>query len=103
MQVEEATEKGHMKQSKQGAQSTKGREEESPQQEQGKKTQYLFATIVEMKGMVYSNLTGKFPRVSSRGMRYIMVFYCYNGNCIKGIPIKNQTEGEFKRAYKHAY
>eukprot|EP00957_Ditylum_brightwellii_P106799 8147806-Ditylum_brightwellii.AAC.1 len=32
-----------------------------------------------------------------------MVVYCYNDNYIEGVPIKNQSEREFQRAYEAVY
>jgi hypothetical protein len=32
-----------------------------------------------------------------------MVCYVYDGNYIEAIPIKNRSEGEFKRAYEYIY
>ena len=33
-------------------------------------------------------------------MKYVMIFYIYDSNYVKGIPIKNFTEDEFLRAYE---
>eukprot|EP00957_Ditylum_brightwellii_P004279 325024-Ditylum_brightwellii.AAC.1 len=59
--------------------------------------------IVDLEGTMHSNQTGKFPQVSNRGMQYVMVFYSYDANYIQGIPTKNRSAGELKRAYAEAY
>ena len=46
---------------------------------------------------------GKFPCTSNLGMKYVMIFYIYDANYIKGIPITNCTEDKFLHAYKEVY
>ena len=36
------------------------------------------------------DLTGRFPKKSSRGNKYIMVVYNYDANYIHGLPLKNR-------------
>eukprot|EP00804_Cyclotella_cryptica_P018674 CCRYP_007185-RA/>CCRYP_007185-RA protein AED:0.41 eAED:0.41 QI:0/0/0/1/0/0.5/2/0/395 len=43
---------------------------------------------------VYSDQTGQFPHVSSRGYRYQMILYHTDSNSIWVEPTKNRTEGE---------
>eukprot|EP00957_Ditylum_brightwellii_P211531 15366289-Ditylum_brightwellii.AAC.2 len=87
--------KGHLNQTRQGIRSTKVKKEATlidilPQQEpDNHKSNYIFETVIEIQGQVYSDQTGYFPRVSNRGMKYIIVFYAYGANYIKGIPIKS--------------
>ena len=38
----------------------------------------------------YIDLTGRFPKRSSRGNQYIIVSYHYDANHIRAIPIKNR-------------
>lgn len=49
-------------------------------------------------GKTYSDLTGRFPVVSSRGNQYIFIMYDYDSNAILAEPIKNRTAGEIVRA-----
>jgi hypothetical protein len=100
LDVEDATIKGHLNQVRQGVRSQT--ETTDPVQHQAK-TNYIFATLADVGGTIYMDQTGRFLRVSSRGMKYIMVCSVYNGNYIKAIPIKNCSEGEFKRAYEYIY
>eukprot|EP00957_Ditylum_brightwellii_P105581 8049606-Ditylum_brightwellii.AAC.1 len=61
------------------------------QEEDNMKTQLAFATTID-EGKIYTNQTGKFPVVSSKGNRYVMVIYAYDANCILVEPMKNRTE-----------
>ena len=115
--IDEATEKGHMSQTRQNVRSTKKRTNgEIPQknemsyedinvkqEEPNERTNDVFIALEDVTGKVYSDQTGKFPRTSSRGMKYIMVFYVYDANYVCGIPLKNRTAEEFLRAYKQMY
>eukprot|EP00957_Ditylum_brightwellii_P188304 14335854-Ditylum_brightwellii.AAC.1 len=67
------------------------------------KTNHVYSTIADIGGMIYTNQTGQFPKVSSRGNWNIMVVYCYDTNCIEGVPIKNRSEREFQQAYEAVY
>eukprot|EP00957_Ditylum_brightwellii_P083468 6345073-Ditylum_brightwellii.AAC.1 len=63
-----------------------------PQQEAGnKKINYVIAIITEIENKVFSDQTGYFPCVNTRGMWYIMVLYAFDDNYIKGIPIKSRA------------
>eukprot|EP00957_Ditylum_brightwellii_P078697 5983785-Ditylum_brightwellii.AAC.1 len=46
---------------------------------------------------------GAFPKVSNKGVRYVMVFYVYDTIYIKGIPIKNRITEEFQPEYEEMY
>ena len=45
---------------------------------------------VEEMMKTYTDLTGRFPRQSSRGNNYIFVAYNYDGNAILAEPIKTE-------------
>jgi hypothetical protein len=49
---------------------------------------------------IYTDKTGRFPVVSSKGNNYIMVLYDYDGNVILAEPIKNRTTVELLRAFQ---
>jgi len=49
------------------------------------------------------DLTGNFPKRSSRGNEYILVGYHYNANHIRGIPIKNQQGPTIKEALEQLH
>ena len=121
--VEDATEMGHMTKSPAGARSTttqskRGRksafhlEQQAaandamalPEQEPGnKKTHLVFMTAKLANDYIASDQTGAYPRTSSRGCKYICVFYIYDANCIKGIPVKSRHSSELLRAYQTIY
>ena len=62
-----------------------------PEQEPGNaKTKFVFMTTQLADGWIASDQTGAFPRVSNRGNKYICVFYIFDANFIKGIPIKSR-------------
>eukprot|EP00957_Ditylum_brightwellii_P032387 2454110-Ditylum_brightwellii.AAC.1 len=86
--IEDATVKEHLKQMRQGISSTQEKyiEPECIQEPKNNKTNHVYATIADLHGVIYTNQMGQFPRVSSRGNRYIMVVYCYDANCIEGVP-----------------
>ena len=45
-----------------------------------KKTNLVFMMVMLADGMIASDQTGPFPRVSNRGHKYIFVFYVYDTN-----------------------
>jgi hypothetical protein len=95
---------GHMDQVRQGIQSTKPATATSPivltancidtnmdavpQEPTNKRTHHVFMTAREVTGSVSSNQSGCFPIMSNHGNAYAALFYVYNPNYIKSIPIK---------------
>jgi hypothetical protein len=65
----------------------------------GLKKHCAYAATVDA-GQIYTDQTGRFPVVPSRGMKYIMVLYEYDGNAIMAKPVKNRTAGELLGAFK---
>ena len=51
----------------------------------------------------YSDQTGKFPITSSRGHKYIFLFYHYDTNNINGIAIKSRNTTDICDAWKTVY
>ena len=101
---------GHLKQCKQGVRSTKvphnsNKEDNNKieQEHNNEKTHQIFIALEDIEGKIHSDQTGKFARTSSRGMKYIMVFYVYDANAIIGHPIRNKTAKEMLEAYKDIY
>ena len=60
-------------------------------------------TTVKAEGLIASDQTGMFPRTSNRGNKYICIFYVYDSNFIKGVPIKSRKKEELLKAYKEMY
>jgi hypothetical protein len=59
----------------------------------GIKTNCIYAATIDA-GQIYTEQTGRFPVVSSKGNKYVMVLYEYDGNAILAEPIKNRTSQE---------
>jgi hypothetical protein len=58
----------------------------------------LYAVVVD-QGQLYTDLTGKFPVLSSKGNSYVMVCDIYDCNYIKVIPMKSRSALEWVKAY----
>ena len=68
------------------------------QEPNNKKTHLVFMLVQKAEGYIASDQMGMFPRTSNRGMKYICVFYIYDPNFIKGIPLKSINKDELLRA-----
>lgn len=95
-----------MKTEKQGLQSTKPKsiynknnaltaEEKdyfpTPERPNNKSNQACCALINPSSTLtICVDLTGRFPKKSSRGNQHVLVGYHYDGNCIHGIPLKDR-------------
>jgi hypothetical protein len=55
------------------------------------------------QGQHYTDLTGKSPVRSSKGNSYVMVFYIYECNYVKVVPIKSRSALEWVKAYDHIH
>jgi hypothetical protein len=92
-----STTKGHLNQQRQNARTTKIKDAQpldpATDQDHGIKTQYIYAATIDA-GQIYIDQTGRFPIVSSRGNKYIMVLYDYDSNVILAKPIKDSTAPE---------
>ena len=53
---------------------------------------------VDVSGQIFSDKNGRFPRVSSRGNRSVIVLYDYDSNAILTEPLRNNTTSELVRA-----
>jgi hypothetical protein len=63
----------------------------------------VYAEIQDLEEHIYTDLTGGFPKTSSRGYNYILVLYDYDGNSIQAEPMKNWSDPEAIRAYTRIY
>ncbi len=54
----------------------------------------ILILVYNAKATMYSDQTGKFPAVSSKGNKYVMVLHDINSNLSWAEPMKNQTGGE---------
>lgn len=104
-----ATAKGHLKQERQGLQSTKQPpsfdESSFPLPTNNKKTNDLVLLLSDQHTFTkaYLDLTGKFPVQSSRGNNYILVVYYHDANAILVQPLKNRNSPTIMDAWQSIY
>jgi hypothetical protein len=70
-----------------------------PDLDQGIKTQFVYAATI-YTCQIYTDQTERFPVVSSKGNKYIMILYDYDSNAILAQPIKDITAPELLRAFQ---
>jgi hypothetical protein len=75
------------------------RSKTEPDPDHGLKTQYVYAATIDAD-QIYTDQTGIFTIVSSKGNKYIMVIYDYDSNAILAQPIKNRTAPELLKAFQ---
>jgi hypothetical protein len=92
-----------LNQQRQNARTTKIKDAQSldPENDQdhGIKTQFVYAAIIDA-GQIYTDQTGRFTVVSSKGNKYIMILYDYDSNAILAQPIKDRTARELLKAFQ---
>jgi hypothetical protein len=93
-----ATVKGHLNQQRMNARSTKIKKEEKCDNTETEfdyriKTNCIYAATIDARH-IYTDQTGSFPVISSKGNKYIMVLYDCDDNAILAEPIKNGTSAE---------
>ncbi|KAL7476769.1 hypothetical protein ACHAW6_002606, partial [Cyclotella cf. meneghiniana] len=98
------TQKGHMKQGKQGVRSTKVKDEDAMLQfkpKPGEKHKDVYLRVFDAtKKSMYTDQTGRFPITSSRGNKYMMVAVELDGNYIDAQPMRARTTKELVAAYR---
>jgi hypothetical protein len=70
-----------------------------PNIDHGIKTQFVYAATLDA-GQIYTDQTGRFPVVTNKGNKYIMVLYYYDSNETLAPPIKDRTTPELLKAFK---
>ena len=101
-----ATAQGHLDQEFNNVKSTKTPKEDleediAPSQEPNNiKISDIMCMVITTTDICksYFNQTGKFPITSSKGHKYIFVFYHYDTNNILGIPIKSKNTSDLYEA-----
>jgi hypothetical protein len=68
----------------------------------GTKTHLVYAVLAD-QGQLYTDLTRKFRVRSSKGNSYVMVWYVYDCNYVKVIPMKSRSASEWVNAYDHIH
>jgi hypothetical protein len=76
---------------------------EAPQAPLNARTNHVFMHVHAIDGVISSDQTGRFPITSNRGNAYVVVFYVYDANYIRSIPIKSRSKEELLRAYNKVY
>jgi hypothetical protein len=98
-----STAKGHLNQQRQNARITKIKDapllDPKNDIDHGIKTQFVYAATIDA-GQIYTDQTGRFPVVSSKGNKYIMILYDYDSNAILAQPIKDRTAPELLKAFQ---
>jgi hypothetical protein len=92
---------GHMNQQRQNILSTSKapiKKQQKPDTDLGTQTHLVYAIVVD-QGQLYTDLTGKFPVISSKRNSYVMVCYIYDCNYVNVIPIKSRSASEWVKAY----
>ena len=92
-----ATTKGHNKLAKQNVRSTR------PQETPVARTKTVQITVVEPSHLIATDLTGRFPTISSRGYNYIIFCYILDTNGIIVRPMKNSYVAEHIRVYNEIF
>jgi hypothetical protein len=98
-----STTKGNLNQQRQNAGTTKIKDTKvivtAPYLDHGIKTQFVYAATIDAV-QIYTDQTGRFPVVSSKGYKYIMILYDYDSNAISAQPIKDRTAPELLKAFQ---
>jgi hypothetical protein len=98
-----STAKGHLNQQRQNSITTKIKDaqllDSDNDQDHGIKTHFVYAATIDA-GQIYTDQTGRFPVVSSKGNKYIMILYDYDSNAILAQPIKDRTAPELLKAFQ---
>ena len=105
------TQKGHMKQSRQGVRSTKVIDEDAmleaethPKPIPGVKLKDVYLRVFDTtKKAMYTDQPGRFPITSAGGHKYTMVAVELDGNYIDAEPMKSRSAKELTEAYKRIY
>jgi hypothetical protein len=103
-----ATIKGHLDQTRKNIRSTKTEQNKSENDDElfpvqlttNENANYCYTTIFEPTGKVYSDQTGNFQYVSSKGNNSLVIMYDYDSNAILAEPISNRKAATILAATK---
>ena len=101
------TPKGHMQQVRQGVISTKKKltvleeKNDSNKHIPLRKHHAIIVRIDHVRDTIYTNQTVKFPIMSPRGHKYIMILCAIYGNVVLAEPMKNKSEGAMVETYQN--
>ena len=57
----------------------------------------------ELKGIIATDLPGRFPTTSAQGNAYVLVMYDYDSNTINAVAIKNRKTASLVKGYNELY
>jgi hypothetical protein len=105
------TQKGTMKQTRQGVRSTKVIDEDAmleaethPKPTPGVKIKDVYLRVFDTsKKAMYTDQPGRFPITSAGGHKYTMLAVKLEGNYIEAEPMKSRSVKELTEAYKIIY
>jgi hypothetical protein len=66
----------------------------------GSKTHLVYAVVID-QGQLYTDRTGRFLVMSSKGNCYVMICFSYDCNYVKAVPMKSRSVSEWLKAYEH--
>ncbi len=91
--------KGHMNQTRKNVRSTKIFKTSNGTPLKGKKFRDIGIHIYNVRETIFLDQTGKFPKRSQRGYKYIMVMVEIDSNAILVEPMKSRKDEEMIQAY----
>jgi len=95
------TAKGHLHGVRKNIRSTKPPNQPQPEPTHKKERDHkVYAATFDAPHTIATDLTGKFPVVSSQGNRYILILWDSDSNAILAEPMKNRSAAEHIRAYE---
>jgi hypothetical protein len=90
------TQQGHMAQTQKNVRSTKPKaqtfEHENAAALHGKKECDIYTAVYDVRETIYSDQTGRFPKQSLRGNKYLMVMVEVDSNAILLEPMKSRHD-----------
>ena len=101
------TQKGHMRQTRQGVRSTKVPDEDAMLEHKptpGVKHKDVYLRVFDAtKKPMYTDQSGPFPRKSRRNNQYVMIAVELDGNYIDAEPLKTRKAKDLTEAYQRIY
>ena len=103
---------GHMHKIKQGTKSTTVHDNTPKRQScaHDLRIQTIRTNVIEdsisperLKGLLATDLHGRYPTTSARGHKYLFVMYDYDANYIHATPIKSRKSEELIRGFRDSY
>jgi hypothetical protein len=64
---------------------------------------FVFCHVHTISGIISNDQTGRFPVASNWGHAYVVIFYIFDANYIRLVPIKNRSKEELLQVYHETY